>query len=106
MSFAPMQWQSVVMNSGASESAEIDLKRVFDLLQLDIPALNTCSLSLKAARISGGTFNVLGAASPSVDVGVGSKQDVFKIGGHQFLKLVSSVVQNAARTFYYRGIAE
>jgi len=53
---------------------------------------------------AGGAYNTLGAASPAVNVSTGSKQEVFKLGGHQFLKLVSSVVQDTPE-IYYRGLA-
>lgn len=104
MGYAPGGWQTVVLNNGATDSTAIDLGRVFDLLDVDFPAMNSCSISLKASRSAAGTYNVLGVGTPAAVIGTGSLQEVFKIGGHQFIKLVSSVTQNAARSILYRGI--
>ena len=104
MAYAPGAWTAVVMNSLATDSTAIDLGRVFDVIQVDFPAMNSCSISLKASRASGGTYNALGASTPSVSIGTGSVQEILKLGGHQFIKLTSSVTQNAARTIYWRGI--
>ena len=104
MALAQGAWTAVIMNSGATDSTSIDLGRVYDLIQVDFPAMNSCSISLKASRTSGGTYNALGS-SVTANIGTGSIQDVYKLGGHQFIQLTSSVVQNSARTIYWRAIA-
>ena len=104
MAYAPQQWQNTTYVTNSTLSNAIDLGRVYDYIQLDIPAVNNCTFGIAVSKAAGGTYNTLGAATPSVNVGTGSKQEVFKLGGHQFLKLVSSVVQDTP-TIYYRGIA-
>jgi hypothetical protein len=106
MAYSAMQWQSTTIANASNVSAAINLGRIYDFIQLDIPAVNACSLSLLASSIVGGTYNTLGASSPAVNVGTGSFEEVFRIGGHQFIKVLSSVIQNATRTFNYRGLAE
>lgn len=106
MAYTAMQWASIAIVNGATLSNAIDLGRIYDYLQVDLPALNSCDISLTVSKTSGGTYNTLGATSPTVNVGTGSKQEVLILGGHQFCKLLSSVTQNAARTIWYRGLAD
>lgn len=105
MAYSAMAWETVNIANTTSLSAAIDLRRIYDFIQLDIPPVDVCSLSLTVSKTAGGTYNVLGASSPVVPVNVGSFQEVFKIGGHQFLKIKCDNAQAANRTFYYRGIA-
>jgi len=105
MTYTAMQWQTVNIANAGTLSSAVDLGRIYDMIQLDIPAMNVCSLSITVSKIPGGTYNTLGASSPVVPVNVGSFQEVFKIGGHQFLKIQCDNAQAANRTFYYRGIA-
>lgn len=103
MAYAPGPWTSVTLVNTETTSAAIDLKRVFDIIQVDFPAMNSCSISFEVSRTVGGTYNALGN-SVAANIGTGSIQDVYKLGGHQFIKLVSSVTQNADRAIFYRGI--
>ena len=105
MAYTAQQWQSTTIANGASNSASIDLKRVYDKIQLDLPALNAASINIKVSRASGGTYNFL-ATTNAVDVSTGSKQVCLNIEGHQFLQLYCDNAQGAARTIYYRGIAD
>lgn len=105
MAYAPGQWASTTIANGATNSATMDLGRVFDLIQFDIPAVNTCAMSLKVCKILAGTFNTLGGSAPTVNVGVGSCYETFRLGGYQYVQLISSVTQNANRSVGYRGIA-
>lgn len=104
MAYTAMQWTSTTYVTNSTLSNAINLGRIYDFIQLDIPAVNNCTFGIAVSMTAGGTYNTLGAATPAVNVGVGSKQEVFKIGGHQFLKLVSSVVQDVP-VIYYRGLA-
>ena len=105
MGYSPMQWQSTTVANTASNSASIDLGRIYDKIQLDLPALNACSINVKVARTSGGTYNFL-ASLAAVDVTTGSKQIVLNVMGHQFMQVYCDNAQGAARTIWYRGIAD
>jgi len=106
MPYAPKPWAAATMNVTANTTTEaIDLGRVFDLLAIDVPAVNTCSISLKACRTLGGTYNTLGSSTPAVNVGAGSVYEMLNLGGMQYVKLFASVNQSASRTFYYMPIA-
>ena len=104
MAYTAMQWASTTYVTNSTLSNAINLGRIYDFIQLDIPAVNNCTFGIAVSMTAGGAYNTLGAASPSVNVGTGSKQEVFRLGGHQFLKLNSSVVQDTP-TIYYRGLA-
>lgn len=104
MAYTAMVWQTTNIENTKTLSSAIDLGRIYDLLQVDFPAMNACSIGIDVSR-TGGTYNILGGGI-AVNISTGSRQEVFKIAGHQFLKLNSSATQTANRSFYYRGIAE
>lgn len=104
MTFARGQWASVAIANGASLSSAIDLGRIYDFIQLDVPAVNATSVGIDVSRTAGGTYNALGTTA-AVDISAGSKQYVLNIHGHQFLKVNCTNAQGAARTVWYRGYA-
>jgi Leucine-rich repeat (LRR) protein len=105
MAYAPVQWQSTTIANTAVNSAAIDLGRVFDKIQLDLPAMNATSINIAVSRTAGGTYNFLGNEA-LVDVSTGSSQRVFNIHGYQYLKVICNNAQGALRTIYYRPIAD
>ena len=100
-------WKSAVITvaTNATETVEADLGRAYDLMQIDMPTLAvSCSLSVKVSKTTGGAFKSLGNSVAS-NVGTGNIQDVFKIYGHRYIKLVSSQTQTGTtHTFNVRGI--
>jgi len=87
-----------------TSTGEIDLGRNFDFIELQIPTLVSGTLKLQVSRTSGGTFQDLGLSNLT-DATTGAYSDTWKLGGWQFIKIVSSATQTVtARTFYVRGM--
>uniref|UniRef100_A0A6M3IUH7 Tail protein n=1 Tax=viral metagenome TaxID=1070528 RepID=A0A6M3IUH7_9ZZZZ len=105
MSYAPKQWLAVNVANTAVNSAEVDLGRTFDKLQVDLPTIDASSINIGVSRTSGGTYKFL-KNEALVDFTTGGMQHVFNIWGYQYLKLICNNAQTANRTFYVRPIAE
>ena len=84
-------------------TAEVDLGRPYETLLVHIPALTSCNLTCYVAEKTGGTFYALGK-DITVAAGTGNFADVWEIGGHQFVKIGTSVAQTANRSFKICGV--
>ncbi len=104
MAYSSMQWASVNVANAGTLSSAIDLGRIYDFIQLDVPPINTSTITIDVSKTAGGTYNAL-ATTANVDVTTGSKQIVMNIHGYQFLKLNCVNAQGANRTFWYRAYA-
>ena len=82
---------------------EVDLGRPYETMLVHIPALTSCNLICYVAEKTGGTFYALGK-DITVAAGTGSFADVWEIGGHQFVKIGTSVAQTANRSFKICGV--
>jgi len=103
MSISAGAWQAVTVAQNGTTSAEVNLGGDCDFVQIIIPTLNSCTVSLQVARDSGGTFYTLGS-SQTTGSGTHNYATVFNLGGYQFIKIVCSATQTTAiRTFYVRG---
>lgn len=98
----PGQWITATIVDTTTSSA-INLGRDYDLVEIDMPTLTSCDLSLTVARTLAGTYKALGNITQTV--GVAGYTEVFYTGSFQYIKLVSSVSQSGTNTFYVRGIA-
>jgi len=81
-------------------TAEVDLGRPYETLLVHIPALTSCNLICYVAEKTGGTFYPLGTMA----AGEGTLADTWEIGGHQFVKIGTSVGQSSDRTFRICGV--
>ena len=81
-------------------TAEVDLGRPYETLLVHIPALTSCNLICYVAEKMGGTFYSLGTMA----AGGGNLADTWEIGGHQFVKIGTSVAQAANRIFRICGV--
>ena len=99
------QWLDALIdiNVDADLTAEVDLGRPYETMLVHIPALTSCNLTCYVAEKTGGTFYALGK-DITVAAGTGSFADVWDIGGHQFIKIGTSVAQEANRTFRVCGV--
>jgi len=88
----------------ATDSEEANLGRECDYLLIEIPTITSANLSLKVSRTSGGTFQALGSGSQLIAAGTGAFTTTVKLGGYQFIKIISSVSQAADITFRVRGM--
>ena len=99
------QWLDALIdiNVDADLTAEVDLGRAYETMLVHIPALTSCNLTCYVAEKTGGTFYALGK-DITVAAGTGSFADIWEIGGHQFVKIGTSVAQTANRSFKICGV--
>ena len=99
------QWLDALIdiNVDADLTAEVDLGRPYETMLVHIPALTSCNLTCYVAEKTGGTFYALGK-DITVAAGTGNFADVWEIGGHQFVKIGTSVAQTANRSFKICGV--
>lgn len=96
----PGRWLDVTIES-STLSAALDLGRTYDLLEIVMPALTSCDLSLHVCPTLGGTYKAL--SSVVVTVGTANYTEIFKCG-FRYIRIKSSVSQTS-KTFTVRGIA-
>jgi len=96
------QWLDALIDISvdADLTAEVDLGRPYETLLVHIPALTSCNLICYVAEKTGGTFYSLGTMA----AGEGTLADTWEIGGHQFVKIGTSVAQAANRIFRICGV--
>jgi len=97
------RWEAATIASSGTSSAEVDLGREYDLLEIQIPTLTSGTIKVQTAEATGGTFRDLGDGITTA-AGTHNYNDVFKLGGYQFIKVVSSVTQTAERLIRVRGM--
>ena len=97
------EWKAATIASGGTSSAEVDLGQDYNYLEIQIPTLTSCTLKIQVAEKTGGPFYDLG---DGVATGAGTHNyaDVFKLGGYQFIKVVTSESQGAQRLIRVRGM--
>ncbi len=97
-------WIAATIASAGTSSSEVNLGRDgYDLLEIQIPTMTTCNLKLQTAEVTGGTFYDLGKGVTTA-TSTFNYSDTFKLGGWQFIKVVSSVAQGAERLIRVRGM--
>lgn len=98
-------WVSATISAVGTSSAEVDIGRDYDYIQVQLPGLDLCTLNLRVAEKTGGTYRDL---DPAVLIGptTGNYHDTWEIGGWQFIKIVASVSQTASRAIRIRGCRE
>ena len=97
-------WTSGTIAINGTSTGEIDLGRDYDFIEVRIPALISGTLKVQTSNATGGTFQDLGA-SVTTAATTGAYNDVWKLGGYQFIMIVSSATQTTtARVFAVRGM--
>ena len=98
------EWKAATIAAGAKSSAEVDLGRDYDFLEIQIPTLITGTVKIQVAEKTGGTFYDLGDGVTTAS-GTHNYADVFALGGYQFIKVVSSATQTSTdRLIRVRGM--
>ena len=99
------QWLDALIDISvdADLTAEVDLGRPYETMLVHIPALTSCNLICYVAEKTGGTFYAL-RKDITVAAGTGNFADIWEIGGHQFVKIGTSVAQTANRSFKICGV--
>ena len=88
------EWKAATITGGTS-SDEVDLGRDYDYLEIQIPTLDSAAtIKIQTAEATGGTFRDLGDGE-TTEAGTHNYNDVFKLGGWQFIKVVASVAQTS-----------
>lgn len=87
------EWKAATITSGTS-SAEVDLGRDYDFLEIQIPTATSCTIKIQTAELSGGTFRDLGDGVTTA-AGTHNYHDVFDLGGWRYIKVVSSETQTS-----------
>jgi len=96
-------WKTGTIATGGTSTGVIDLGKDYEYVQIILPTLTSCTLKVQVSDTVGGTYQDLGVSNIT-NTTTGGYGDVWKIGGYQFLKVVSSVAQAAARTIKVRGM--
>ena len=97
-------WEAATIASSATSSAEVDLGRDYDYLEIQIPTLDAAStIKIQVAEKTGGTFYDLGDSVTTAS-GTHNYADVFHLGGYQFIKVVADNTQDAERLIRVRGM--
>ena len=97
------RWLAATIANGQTSSAEVNLGRDYDFLEIQIPTVTSCTLKATVAELTGGTFRDLGEGV-TTNTTTGAYSDVWKLGGYQFIKVVSSAAQGAERLIRVRGM--
>ena len=98
------EWKAATIANAGTSSAEVDLGRDYDYLEIQIPTLDDPStIKIQVAEKTGGTFMDLGDAVTTA-AGAHNYADVFHLGGYQFIKVVADNAQDAERLIRVRGM--
>ena len=101
----PGGWKAATILQNATSSAEVNLGRDYDYLDIQIPTLVSGTVKIQVSETTGGTFYDLGDSQTTAS-GTHNYADVFWLGGYQFIKVVSSVTQTGSnRLIRVRGMA-
>ena len=105
-------WKSVVIATGGTISAEVDLEADYDKVVVLLPTIDSATVTVHVSDKSGGTFypmhlpkiGTAGSAANITTAGTGDIAVVFQIGGAQFIKVVAGASQSSgAVTISVRG---
>ena len=95
-------WQAASITT--TDSDVVDLGRDYDFLEIQIPAMVACTISIKVSeKASGTTWYSLGDGITTA-AGTHTYADVFKLGGWQFIKVIASADQTTVRLIRVRGM--
>ena len=97
------EFRAATITAGATSSAAIDLGRPYDYLSVILPSMTACKLRLQVSETVGGTYYDLGK-DVSTDEETYGRADVWRLGGYQFVKVVSSRTQVTSTLIRVRGM--
>ena len=105
MSIVGNKKQCVIAN-GATDSAKVNLGGHFSHVSVKIPTITSANLSLKVSQdFNEETYTTLGNGLLYVSAGTGGFYDVWALGGsYCAIQIISSVAQEAERTFEVTGV--
>ena len=96
-------WWPATIAEGASITAEIDLIKSFDSLEVIIPPMDECKLYLQVSEQTGGPWYDLGRDT-TTDLETFGRAASWKLGGFQYVKVVATANQTVERLIRIRGM--
>jgi len=97
------EWLTGTIASGGTSTDAINLGKDYEFIQVILPTLTAGTLKVQVSATFGGTYQDLGSGITTAST-TGAYSDVWKIGGYQFIKIVSSGEQAGARSISVRGM--
>ena len=98
------EWKAATITTAlATTSAEVDLGRDYDFLEIQIPTIQAGTIKIQTTEKTGGTCVDLGNGV-TTPASTHNYHDVFKLGGWQFIKVVCSTEQTTQRLIRVRGM--
>lgn len=98
------EWKAATITTALkTTSAEVDLGRDYDFLEIWIPTIQSGTIKIQVAELTGDTCYDLGDGITTA-AGTHNYFDVFKLGGYQFIKVVCSTEQTTQRLIRVRGM--
>ena len=98
------QWTDAAISANEARTSAIDLGNDYDFLEVMLPGMAACTLSAEVSEQVGGTYYTLEGDETTVDEGGDPRADVWRLGGHRFIQIVSSEAQPNAVTIRIRGM--
>lgn len=95
-------WMDATIAVGGSKSSGIDLGDKYETLELLIPEMGKCKLSLEVAENGNSTYYKLGEGV-TTDEETFNRAATWLLGGFQWVKLVRTGGDSAAVTIRIRG---
>jgi hypothetical protein len=97
-------WKTATIALNGTTSGEVDLGAPsWDYLQVIIPTIDSGTIKVQVSDVAGGTYQDLGD-DVTTNTTTGGYSTVFRLGGWQHVKIVTSSTQTAAREFKIRGM--
>lgn len=95
-------WMDATIAAGGSKTSGIDLGDKYETLELQIPEMGKCKLSLEVAENATSTYYGLGN-DVTTDEETFNRVATWLLGGWQHIKVVRTGGDSAAVTFRIRG---
>jgi len=100
--YLPWQTATITTTTSTTVSDAVNLQNNCEFMQVILPALTSCSVSVHVCDTSGGTYVALGNGV-ATGTTTGSYSTTFKLGGYQYIKIVTSAAQGVNRSIKVRG---
>uniref|UniRef100_A0A6M3INZ1 Uncharacterized protein n=1 Tax=viral metagenome TaxID=1070528 RepID=A0A6M3INZ1_9ZZZZ len=94
---------TITIATDADLSAAVDLGANYDLLNIIIPTVDACRISVYVCATSDGTYQALGDSVTTATT-TGGYSTTLKLGGWEHIKVKTSTNQTANRSFSVRGM--
>ncbi len=96
------EWKTATIALNGTVSGAVDLGRDYESLDIVIPTQDSANISLQVSK-DNSTFQALGLSTNVFAAGTGAVSTTLNLYGWQYIKVVSSATQTAARSYLVRG---